>query len=925
MLGAELRSGHHPLLSRPGRHPTRVIVRTPRTVTGLSHLSCPNRDPVRHLAQVQGEESNLIVEVPATPAHAVDRPSLLHRLDQSLLRPLILLVAPAGAGKSVLLHQWASTHPELRFVWLPLDVIDDDPVRFSQRLLQGLAEVNPEVSELTPLVSMNGGGLGTPLLEALQLQLTDFPEVVIVLDDLHHLSNAVLVADLGRLVDLLPPHVHLVFSTRMDPPVALTHHRIRRDLTEFRQDDLALDETESAQLLERIVGRTLRDDSVSVLLNRTEGWAVGLQLAGVTLRLHPDAEAFVTQFSGDDRLIADYLSEEVLEAQTDQRRELMLRISVLDEMCADLVSHLTGQVNAQLVLEQLERESLFLVALDTRREWFRFHHLFRDLLRFRLRAEDPPAEALLLRQAADWHFAHGWSDAGVEYLLRAKDWTGALEVILTGGSEVFERGEMATVIRWIRRIPDSARAGRRDVSLLLGALLMTAGQAAEAEDILRRVTIDPDASQGERVCAQCFLASLVQWRPRPEFSISAGTRALEMLSDLGDAPLPDVMGVSDRPSLETMVLASLGRSYFLAGDIGAAREGLERALVADGAAYSTWKIHGLGSLALLEAWSGRTNRAETLADEALAVARDVGMLSHPAVADAYLAVTLTARERGEPHRAALSLREGALRAEANRRSQLSWIGHLESALLEASEGKVDQAAATILSINKEMATPPPPIVADRLLALQGRLLRVAGSAEQSLRLTTEAASHSPHLVVERTAAALALGQLDRARKFLEELPSLPPSTEPMLVVQRLLLLAWLAACEDSSDDVRALLAEAMAVGERHSLVDVFVRAGPRVVELISESVDHSGFREVVLQRARQARSPALAAELVDPLTDRELEVLSYLPSRLTNAELAERCFVSVNTIKTHMAHIYQKLAVPNRSEAIARARELGLL
>jgi len=147
----------------------------------------------------------------------------------------------------------------------------------------------------------------------------------------------------------------------------------------------------------------------------------------------------------------------------------------------------------------------------------------------------------------------------------------------------------------------------------------------------------------------------------------------------------------------------------------------------------------------------------------------------------------------------------------------------------------------------------------------------------------------------------------------------------MIRVQRLLLLAWLAACEDFPDEARARLAEAMTVGERHSLVDVFVRAGPRVVELISQSGDHSGFREVVLQRARQARSPALVAELVDPLTDRELEVLSYLPSRLTNAELAERCFVSVNTIKTHMAHIYQKLAVPNRSEAITRARELGLL
>ena len=210
--------------------------------------------------------------------------------------------------------------PRTHFVWLPLEDADDDPVRFSQRLLRGLGEVGPEVSEPTPLVPMNGGGLGTPLLEALHTQMTEFPEVVLVLDDLHHLSNGVLVADLGRLVDLLPPQVHLVLSTRIDPPMALTRHRIRRNLTEFRQVDLALNETESAQLLEHITGRTLPEESVSVLVNRTEGWAAGLQLAGVTLRLHPDAEAFVTQFSGDDRLIADYLTEEVLEAQTEGRR-----------------------------------------------------------------------------------------------------------------------------------------------------------------------------------------------------------------------------------------------------------------------------------------------------------------------------------------------------------------------------------------------------------------------------------------------------------------------------------------------------------------------------------------------------------------------------------------------------------------------------
>ena len=308
-----------------------------------------------------------------------------------------------------------------------------------------------------------------------------------MLDDLHHLSNSVLISDLGRLANLLPPNVHLMISTRTDLPIAWSRHRVTDRLTEIRQSDLALDEVDSAALLEHITGRPLGIDSVATLVARTEGWAAGLQLAGMTLRLYDDADEFITQFSGDDRLIADYLSEEVLQAQPHDRREFLLRVSVLDTMCADLVAVLTGESNPQLVLEELERESMFLVPLDTHRGWFRFHHLFRDMLRFKLRAEQPAVEARLLNQAASWHLERGDVSSGLEYLLRARNWDDALDVIMARGSEVFEKGEMATVIRWISKVPESARANRPDVSLLLGILMVLEGQTAGAEDLLGRV------------------------------------------------------------------------------------------------------------------------------------------------------------------------------------------------------------------------------------------------------------------------------------------------------------------------------------------------------------------------------------------------------------------------------------------------------
>ena len=207
-------------------------------------------------------------------------------------------------------------------------------------------------------------------------------------------------------------------------------------------------------------------------------------------------------------------------------------------MCADLVAHLTDEPNAQLVLEELERDSMFLVPLDTRRQWFRFHHLFRDMLRFKLRAEQPGVEARLLNRAATWHLERGEVSTGLEYLLRARNWDDALDVIMARGSEVFEKGEMATVIRWISEVPESARTDRHEVSLLLGILMGVEGQAAGAEDILGRLAADPGTSKGERVCAQVFLASLVQWRPRPDVSLDMAIRALDMLDQVGDAKSP---------------------------------------------------------------------------------------------------------------------------------------------------------------------------------------------------------------------------------------------------------------------------------------------------------------------------------------------------------------------------------------------------
>ena len=551
------------------------------------------------------------------------------------------------------------------------------------------------------------------------------------------------------------------------------------------------------------------------------------------------------------------------------------------------------------------------------------------MLRFKLRAEQPEAEARLLDEAAAWHLGQGELSLGIECLLRARSWEAALDIIMGRGSEVFEKGEMATVIRWILEVPESARKERRDVSLLLGILKGVEGQAASAEDILGRVRSDPAASEGERACAQVFLASLAQWRPRPDVSLDMAIRALDQLRRPRRHPAAGHLE-SDPPTVsrDDHLWCPVVGPIFRAGEYVEAREWLERGLASPGATYPIWKVSGLGSLALLEAWCGNTERAAALSEEALSVAREVGLLTHPSAADAYLASALVAVETGEPRRAALSLHEGSLRAEANRRSQLSWFAHFENALLQEADGQRERAIAISLSTRSDLGAPPPPIVASRLLALHCRLLRLGGSPGQAQHALDRAMWYpaTSALAFERVATPLALGDRDLARKLMDALHDLPDAGEPQGKVNGLLLRAWLADAEGSVDESRGHLAAALVAAEPHSLVESFVRAGPAIIRMVAQHKDGSiALRDRILSRASEVALPAPGTELVDPLTDRELEILSYLPSRFTNTELADHFYVSVNTIKTHMAHIYRKLDVANRNGAIARGRELGFL
>lgn len=853
------------------------------------------------------------------PAHAVDRPDLRRELDVSLVRTLTVLVAGAGAGKSVLLSQWADSHPEVHVVWVDLGVEDAAPGRFLQHVLGALEDVAPGIAGLASPETLSRVGITDSLADAIVDRLCVADEFTLILDDIHHLASAGMVVDVAGLIGKFPSNVHVITSSRVDLPLPRSRARLRNEVHEIRQAQLVFTVEQTAELLGRVTSLDLDDASITALVDRTEGWPAGLLLAAVTLRTHPEPSTFIAEFSGSDRLVAEYLSEEVLATLSDEDRNGALELSILDRVCLPLVAEVSSAPALLALLARLQRDSRFLIPVDDHQEWFRFHHLFRDLLRARARAENPGAEIRILTDAAEWHLRRGDSATAIEYLLRASKWEPAAQAILAHGSSVFERGEMAKLMGWIRRIPESFRADRVDLLLLHGILAGMDGRAAESENLLRTAADHPQATLGESACALSFLADLAQWRPHPQASIDCATRAVAALDRLGNGPTPDLLQLTDKHSLAAVALIAGGRAHFLAGNFEQARDWLERGLSSPGARYSVWRMGALGSLALVEAWRGETLRALECADEALATAESTGLYVHPATADAFLARALIAFDAGDADQSEFELQEARERVEANDRLQLLWVAHGLSVRLRFAQS------------HPHVQTPPPgvppPVVADLLLAVRARELRLDGSPGAAIRALSERPSRSSSVLFELSAAKLSLGQSSEAREVQQSLAQLPDADDPLPRIRSLLLAAWLSTASGRSAQSDSLVFQALRVADRYNLISVLTDSGPAITTRIA-ALDAPALPAIAGTVLRQAAGRAFIPAHSwpsDPLTAREQEVLALLPTRLTNRELAARYFVSVNTIKSHMSHIYRKLDVANRNEAIKRANELGLL
>jgi LuxR family transcriptional regulator, maltose regulon positive regulatory protein len=896
------------------------------------------------------------LHMPASRPGQVLRPRLTAYLDAGPARGLVLVCAPAGYGKTVLLADWAR-RGELPAAWLSLDEGDNDPARFWRHAVAALDRVCPGTGErvaplLGPPAPSSFQGLVTALINDLAGE-----QALLILDDYHLIGSQQVHESLAFLLEHRPAGLYVVLASRSDPPLPLARLRARDQLTEIREAELRFTPAEAGQLLQQAVP-SLPEESVAALAARTEGWAAGLQLAALSLRGHHDAAAFVAAFTGSHRYVLDYLAEEVLDRQDTQLRTFLLETSVLDRLSGSLCDAVTGRENSQALLEEIERAGLFLIPLDEMRGWWRYHHLFADLLQARLRQEQSGRMPGLHHAAAAWCDAHGLADQTIRHALAAGDAAWAARLIERHYDAIFLRGESATLQRWISALPAELARSRPRLLLAQAWMALVGGdvEAAGAPlDAAERAFADAVNESFEPSVGRA--ASLLANIPA---AIAIARAYLAVLH--GDAEGTAASASRALPALGEGEWVLHSASLWILAIAEWVRGGLKDAERGFAASVAGWRAAGQRAL---EAWAcfdlGRVQRARGRLDASLATYQQVvettappGRAAMPSAGIGYVGMAEVAYQRGELDTALQHVTKGIeLCRQLNWKTQplaaglvtLAWIrqangdpgGALE-AIAEAGQIAPSLSLATLFS--------PVPAQRVRLLLAQGNIAAAARwTQENGLDEDDEPhySSEREHLVLARV--LLAQDQATEALALLERLSAAAAAQDragSLIEIGALRALA-LAARGDADRAVDAL-AEALTLACPQGYVRVFADEGPPMAALLARLIaaQRSGGAAAKvplgclarLHRQLSAQDIVPDADrggvtavpvLVEPLTSRELEVLTKLAAGRSNQAIAGQLVVSLDTVKKHVSHILDKLGAANRTEAVARARELSLI
>jgi len=893
------------------------------------------------------------LSIPLVRRDSVSRPRLIDQLNTGLwqengfARKLTLVSTPAGYGKTMLLSAWAN-QCSFPVTWISLDEADNDLTRFLSYLVGALEKVEPGVGKnLLALLQSPHLPPADKLLSDLINEITQFEApFVLILDDYHLISEQAIHDALIYLLDHLPPQMHMVIVSRADPPLRLARLRARSELIELRLDDLRFTYDEAAQFLTIVMGLDLDDDNISNLTERTEGWIAGLQMAAISMRGLENKANFIQLFSGSNRYILDYLAEEVLKSQTEDIQSFLLQTSILDRLCGPVCEAVTGRSNGQEILERLEQSNLFIIPLDEERGWYRYHQLFVDLLCKRLQQSVRGGTAVFNRRASEWFETNGYLEEAIEHALTARDYDRAAELVESMAQPMLMRSEIKTVSGWVNRLPDDVVLSRPDLILYRAWLLAVSGSPVEAvENWLDRVEVSSESiaskvsvirgylkfSQGEIFYASKMIQQALQGLPAGENLFRGVATWLLSLTyvTMGDFE-------TGARALEEIVQTSLQKRNFL---------------ITAGALCQLAEVH----LRLAQLPEAKDDY-----ERVLSIARDSRGRRLPVACRALMGLGELYREWNDLDLAAQYCVEGIELARGmHKRTSLG--GYITLAFIRQAQGDI-QGADEALQIARDIALETEETSADDLQVMfyRAHLHLLQGNLH-----AVESWMHERGIVVDLNPADLdqkddfikyhllkyeylvVAGWLVASDKLQEALTLLDMLQSKMeeqgrirLLIEAFLLSAL--AHQKVGDTIQAYhcFKRCLALAEPGGYQRLFLDAGPPLEPLLRGAIrqkDYPEYAHTLLAAFEregrkvkeekpiwQSRVPP-SSGLIEPLTERELELLILIGEGLSNHEIAQRLFISLPTVKWHTSNIYSKLGVQSRTHAVAKARSLGLL
>jgi len=877
----------------------------------------------------------------------VERPRLTGRLVGATLPTLTVVAAPAGFGKTTLLADWfAGTGGDgVATAWVSLDARDNDASVFWSYIIAAVQCIVPDGGERAGSLLRSSQPLESVVAALLNDLANVADDVVLVLDDYHVIESAALHESVAFLLAHLPPQVHLVLGTRADPPLPLARLRARGDLLEIRAADLRFTPDESVAYFNEAMGLQLTTADVDALDARTEGWVAALQLAALSMQGRDDTSGFIASFTGDDRFVVDYLAEEVLERQPDEVRRFLLETAIMDRFTGPLCDAVTGSSGGRAMLDRLDRANLFLVPLDDRRLWYRYHHLFADVLRARLLDEDPDLVAQLHRRASDWHDANGGRADAISHAMAGGDFERAAQLIELAAPLLRRSRQEGTLRRWLEALPDEVFDRQPVLAISLVGARMATGDTAGVESLLEVVesALAPSApapvfyddDQFNGLAAQVLVqrAALALLAGHLDATIGHAARVLELVE-----PTDHLRRGS--------ASALLALAHWTNGDLEDAERLYNEAITSLIAADHLPDMLGCSlALADIQMAQGRLSAAKRTFDAGLRWTTEHAGLR--GAADMHAGLSEVLIERNDLDAAASHLATSTDLGDSAGLPQHAYRWRVTMARLCRARGDLDAALELIEEAaplyDTDFSPPVRPVA-----AIRARVQLAAGDLDAATAWMTERGLTTAddlsylheyeHITVARVLIARhrldpAGGELEDALSLLNRL--LAAAETGSRIGSAIEILVLLATAHHARDDTPAALAtleDALRRAEPEGHIRLFLHAGPDMTELLRSVAcrQHAtAHARKVLSATDSAEtssrlSPPARSPLVDELSARELDVLHLLRSDLSGPDIARELVVSLSTVRTHTKNIYTKLGVNNRREAVTRAAELGL-